>query len=64
MTTRADEATETLIFYFRTLYEAAGLDWGWENSVEIREAVNNIVADAVRLAIEGATRELRRDGPP
>ena len=62
MTTRADEATDTLIFYFRTLYEAAGLDWGWDNACEIRAAVNDIVADAVGQAVEEATRDLKQGG--
>jgi len=62
MTTRADEATDTLIWYFRTLYEAAGLDWGWDNASEIKVAVNNIIADAVREAVEEATRDLKQGG--
>ena len=39
-------AVSTLVFYFRTLFERAGIAWHDENEDEIRSIVNDILEAA------------------
>jgi hypothetical protein len=44
---RAKQAADTLAWYFRKLYERAGLQWDSDNEAEMRGIVDDIVQAAV-----------------
>ena len=56
--TNAPRAEETLVHYFRTLFEAAGLNWRSDNELEIGEAVKDIIA----AAVEETARDIKQGG--
>jgi hypothetical protein len=52
-------ASDMLAFYFKTAFEAAGLDWDGDHYSEIEEAVGDL-ADMVREQVRTEMRDLIR----
>ena len=46
----AMKASDNLVHYFKTAFEASGLRWDSDNEAEVREIVENLVTEIIEIA--------------
>lgn len=61
MSDRKEQAAHTLIWYFKKVFEKAGLQWDSDNDAEMRGIVDDIVQAAIS---QGGQRETEEAGIP
>lgn len=44
---KASDAKATLVYYFQTVWEAAGLKWTAENVLEVEDAIDALIDSAL-----------------